>query len=204
MSDFQLNYTDLDGKVTRIFLPMVVGGFAALGYWFLYCLVVYPPSVPAGVVLAAVVLTSLTWLFSWLTLHIAVASWRSGRGTWWLRLSNSGFEVNDRIFRPRRYRWCDIEKFMLVAPSSQIEQAVLAPAVTFADAVPAWDDQPASFRVGFAYAGPHRRSVLRKFFGDFSGRDGTKADGTVMGFWDRPFDEAVRLMNDWRRRHPYS
>jgi hypothetical protein len=48
----------------------------------------------------------------------------------------------------------------------------------------------------------HRRSSSRKLFGDFSGRDGTKADGTVMGYWDRPFDEAVDLMNEWRSRYP--
>jgi hypothetical protein len=31
--------------------------------------------------------------------------------------------------------------------------------------------------------------------------DGTKADGVVMGYWDRPFDEAVDLMNAWLRRN---
>ena len=58
----------------------------------------------------------------------------------------------------------------------------------------------------FGWASPlstgHRRSLSRKLFGDFSGRDGTRADGTVMGYWDRPFDEAVDLMNEWRSRYP--
>ena len=31
--------------------------------------------------------------------------------------------------------------------------------------------------------------------GRWCDRDGTKADGLVMGYWDRPFDEAVDLMN---------
>lgn len=203
MTNYQLNYTKVDGLLTRIFLPMFFGGFAAGAMWFLYLLVVYPPSVPAGIVLAGIVLTTLTWLFTWLAVRVAVTSWRSGRGTWWLRLTSSGFEVNDRIFKPRRYRWREIEKFMLVAPSSQIENAVLAPAVSFSDALRDGVGGP-SFQVGFALAGRHRQPLLRRLFADFSGCDGTKADGTVMGFWDRPFDEAVALMNDWRRRHPDS
>ena len=31
--------------------------------------------------------------------------------------------------------------------------------------------------------------------------DGTRADGLVMGYWDRPFDEAVDLMNEWLARY---
>jgi hypothetical protein len=41
---------------------------------------------------------------------------------------------------------------------------------------------------------PHRPRT------NFRGRDGTRADGIVMGYWDRPFDEAVDLMNEWARR----
>jgi hypothetical protein len=26
-------------------------------------------------------------------------------------------------------------------------------------------------------------------------------DGIVMGYWDRPFDEAVDLMNEWLARY---
>jgi hypothetical protein len=37
--------------------------------------------------------------------------------------------------------------------------------------------------------------------GHMCGRDGTEADGLVMGYWDRPFDEAVDLMNEWLARY---
>jgi hypothetical protein len=202
MSQYQLNYTDVDGRLVRIFLPMLFGAFAAGGLWFLYLLVVYPPSTPLAAAAIGLVLIACIWLFGWLALRVAVISWRSGRGDWWLRLSSSGFEVNDRIRRPRRYEWRDIEKFMLVAPSDQIEHAVLAPSISFAEAVKDGDVQLPVFRVGFALSNRHHRSSSRKIFCDFSGRDGTKADGTVMGYWDRPFDQAVDLMNEWRSRYP--
>ncbi len=202
MTQCQLNYTDMDGRLVRIFLPMFFGAFAAGGLWFLYLLVVHPPPLPLAAAVIGLVLISVTWLFSWLTVRVAVVCWRSGRGHWWLRLSTSGFEVNDRIFRPRRYVWRDIEKFMLVAPSDQIDHAVVAPGVSFAEAARGDGAQPAAFRVGFALSTGHRRSLARKLFADFSGRDGTKADGTVMGYWDRPFDQAVDLMNEWRSRYP--
>jgi hypothetical protein len=35
--------------------------------------------------------------------------------------------------------------------------------------------------------------------GHMCGRDGTEAD--VVGYWDRPFDEAVDLMNEWLARY---
>jgi hypothetical protein len=28
-----------------------------------------------------------------------------------------------------------------------------------------------------------------------------RVDGLVMGYWDRPFDEAVDLMNEWHARY---
>ena len=31
-------------------------------------------------------------------------------------------------------------------------------------------------------------------------RDGTEADGLITGYWDRPFEEAVDLMNAWLTR----
>lgn len=187
MTDMQIDFADVDGLLTRILLPTFFGGFAVWGLWFLYLLAVYPPTVIAGIVFGAVVLTALTWLFGWLALRIAALSWRSGRGGWWLRLSDDGFEVNDRILRPRRYRWCDIETFMLVAPSTVVRNPV--------------DGQTPVLRVGFARTAGHRRPLMRRWFADFSGLDGTKSDGTVMGYWDRPFDEAVDLMNDWLARH---
>ena len=201
MSELRLHYTDVDGRFARIFLPMFFGGFAAAGAWFLFLLVVYPPSAPLGIALAAVVLTAITWLFGWLAVRLAVLAWRSGRGGWWLRLSGSGFEVNDRILRPRRREWRDIDKFMLVAPSGQFDHAVMAPGKTFAEAARNGGDQPAALQVGYSLTPGHRRSLARRLFADFSGRDGTKADGIVMGFWDRPFDEAVDLMNEWLARY---
>ncbi len=201
MSQYQLNYTDVDGRFVRIFLPMFFGAFAAGGLWFLYLLVAYPPSNPLATATIGLVVIAVVWAFGWLAARIGVIAWRSGRGDWWLRLSSNGFEVNDRIFTPRRYGWRDIEKFMLVAPSHQIEHAVLAPSISFAEAVKDGVPPPL-FRVGFALSTGHRRSLSRRLFADFSGRDGMKADGSVMGYWDRPFDEAVDLMNEWRSRYP--
>jgi hypothetical protein len=201
LTEYQLSYTDVDGRFARFFLPMFVGAFAAGGLWFLYLLVVYPPSAPLATAAIGLVLIVITWLSSRLALRLAVLSWRSGRGEWWLRLSSSGFQVNDRILRPRHHEWRDIEKFMLVAPTAEIERAVVAPAISFTEALTDGVQLPA-FRVGFALSTRHRRSLSRRLFADFSGRDGTRADGTVMGYWDRPFDEAVDLMNEWRSRYP--
>jgi hypothetical protein len=202
MTQCQLNYTDVDGRLVRIFLPMFFGAFAAGGLWFLYLLVAYPPSTPLAAAAIGLVLIAGTCLSGRLALRIGAISWRSGRGDWWLRLSSSGFQVNDRILRPRCYEWRDIEKFMLVAPTAEIEHAALAPAISFAEAVKDGGVEHPAFRVGFALSTGHRLSLSRKLFGDFSGRDGTRADGTVMGYWDRPFDEAVDLMNEWRSRYP--
>ena len=48
-----------------------------------------------------------------------VAAWvRGARGAWWLRLSTTGFEVNERLFGPpRRYKWCEIDSFILTGES---------------------------------------------------------------------------------------
>ena len=201
MTEYQLNFTDVDGRLGRIVMSMFSGAFTAAGLWFLYLLVAYPPSMPLAVAAIGIVLVAWIWLSGWLTVRIAVISRRSGRGDWWLRLSGSGFEVNDRILRPRRYQWGDIERFMLVAPSAEIEHAVLAPPISFAEAFKDGVALPV-FRVGFALSTGRQRPLSRKLFADFCGRDGTRADGTVMGYWDRPFDEAVALMNEWRSRYP--
>lgn len=201
MTELRLHYTDVDGLVGRIFLPAFFGAFAAAGVWFLYLLAAYPPSVPAGAALGGIVLVAITWLFGWLAVRLAVMAWRSGRGSWWLHLSSSGFEVNDRIFRPRRCEWRDVDTFMLVSPSGQFEQAVLAPGTTFAEAVRAGDHQPPALQVGYSLSPGHRPSLARRLFADFRGSDGTKANGILMGFWDRPFDEAVELMNEWLARY---
>ena len=53
-----------------------------------------------------------------------VAAWvRSARGAWWLRLSTTGFEVNERLFGPpRRYKWCEIDSFMLTGKARASER----------------------------------------------------------------------------------
>ncbi|RDH74044.1 hypothetical protein DVS77_33715 [Mycolicibacterium moriokaense] len=201
MTEWQLYYRDMDGRVVRICLPLFFGALAAAGLWFLFLLVVHPPSVLAGAVLAAVVLTAVTWLFGWLTLRLATASWRSGRGSWWLRLSSNGFEVNDGIFRPRRYEWRQIGTFMLVAPAGQWGDAVDASDVTFADAFRQGGQAPTAVQVGYTLAHRRSRSIVREMFFNFRGRDGSLADGLVMGFWDRPAEDAVDLLNEWRRRY---
>lgn len=201
MTQCQLNYTDVDGRPLRIFIPLLVGAFAAGPLLLLFRWVTNLPSATLPVALLGLGLIPTTWLMTWLALRLAVLSWRSGRGTWWLRLSDKGFEVNDRLFRPRRYSWREIDKFMLVALSGQVEHAVVAPGVTFTEAAKNDGAQPPSFRVGFSYAPGHRRSLPRALFGGLRGRDGTKADGIVMGYWNRPFDESVDLMNQWLVRY---
>ena len=95
---------------------------------------------------------------------------------------------------------------MLVAPLADTATAVLAPAKTFAEAVKDGDTGHPVLRVGFHYSPPGRRRTLanriwRSISGHMCGRDGTEADGLVMGYWDRPFDEAVDLMNEWLARY---
>ena len=40
-----------------------------------------------------------TWIFGRATVRFAVTGRRGARGDWWLRLSSTGFEVNDRLGR---------------------------------------------------------------------------------------------------------
>jgi len=145
-------------------------------------------------------------MFGWLTVRVAGIGKRSAHGDWWLRLSSRGFEVNDRLGKPRRYEWREIDKFMLVATSAYPEAAVVVPAKTFAEAAKDGDTGHSALRVGFSYSPPGRRRTLanrlwRIMSGPPRDRDGTKADGLVMGYWDRPFNEAVDLMNEWLARH---
>jgi hypothetical protein len=153
-----------------------------------------------------VVLTPGPLVLGYFTVRVAVLGARSARGDWWLRLSRSGFEVNDRLTKPRRYEWHEIDEFMLVATSADPEAAVVAPAKTFAEAAKDGDTGHCALRVGFRYTPPGRRRTLanrlwRIMSGPPRDRDGTKADGLVMGYWDRPFDEAADLMNEWLTRH---
>jgi hypothetical protein len=196
-----LYHTDVDGRFVRVFLPVLFGVFAAGGLWLLFLWVTALPTATAHVVVVGLVLCPGTLLFSWLSVRLTAAAWRSGRGDWWLRLSSKGFEVNDRTFTPRRYEWREIDKFMLVAPSAQVDRAAVAPAKTFAQALKDGGAQSPAFRVGFRCSPGHRRSPATRLFSDVRGRDGTKADGLIIGYWDRPFDEAVDLMNEWLTRY---
>jgi hypothetical protein len=95
---------------------------------------------------------------------------------------------------------------MLVATSEDPAAAVVKPANTFAEAAKDDDTGHSVFRVGFRYTPPGRRRTLanrlwRTMSGPPRDRDGSKADGLVMGYWDRPFNEAVDLMNEWLTRH---
>lgn len=150
---------------------------------------------------AGLVLLPMALLFSWFVLLVAFHSVRKARRAWWLRLTSKGFEVNDRIFRARRFEWREINKFMLVAPAAHVEHAVVVPGKAFAEAFREGGTQSPAFRVGFRSAPGHRRRLTRKLFSGLRGRDGTEVDGLVMGYWDRPFDEAVELMNEWHTRY---
>lgn len=191
-----VHYTDADGRLSRVFMLVVSGMLTAVPLWLIFLGVnqllsfvglgmtdsFVDPNAPWSVVVFVVVLLSPgTCLLGWFTLRVVVIGRRGTRRCWWLRLSSRGFEVNDRLFRPRRYDWRDIDKFMLVAPSAHIADAV-----------------------GFNYSPAHRRSLANKIFraiSDLQDRDGTKADGLIMGYWDRPFDEAADLMNEWLVRY---
>ena len=201
MNELRLHYTDKDGRLVRIFVSLTFGAIAAGTLWPLFPWVVNLSSAPLPVVILGLALMPVAWLLTWLALRLTVLSLRSGRGGWWLRLDSKGFEVNDRLLRPRRYGWREIDKFMLVAPSGQVEHAVVAPGSTFAEAAKNTAAQPSPMSVGFSYAPGHRRAFGVHFSGGLRSRDGTRADGVIMGFWDRPFDEAVDLMNEWLKRY---
>ena len=219
--DLVLHYWKADSRAIRMVLPLLFGVFAVIPLWLLFLcvnqlrilaglgssyfdelqLVIDPPS-PWQVVWCGVALLPVTLLFGWLTLRVGLASYRSVRGSWWLRLSPTGFAVNDRLGRPRRYQWREIDKFMLVAPLAEIHDAVLAPAQTFAEVIRDGTPQRPVLIVGFHCLPPgRRRTLLSKLNGSVYDREGTQADGLVMGYWDRPFDEAVDLMNEWLARY---
>lgn len=201
--EFVLTYTDVDSWFGRIclfalFAWMTAPGSVLAGFCLYNSLLmagvldppgstyVVPQSVGDGVLLTVgfVVGTLYTFYFGRWTVRCAFMCWRSSRGGWWLRLSDRGFEVNDRAGKPRRYQWQEIEKFLLVG---------------------AYDTEEGTFvgQVGFQYAPGHRLTMakrLRQRLAPPRDRDDTKSDGIIMGWWDRPFDDAVDLMNDWLTR----
>jgi len=193
--ELEVRYTDVDGRSARAFFLAVFGTLTAGPLWLLFlCLnqlrilagvgsssfdelqLVIDPASPLLVVWCGVVLLPVTLMFGWPAARLAAMSRRSARGDWWLRLSSDGFVVNDRTFRPRRYDWCEIDKFVLVN----------------------------GVYVCFRFAPERRRRLVNSLWNVMAGlrdSDGTKTDGRVMGYWDCPFDEAVDLMNQWLTRY---
>ena len=179
------------GAVALGLLTIVCGwmAFNALNQLLIFAGLALVPSLEdpsasgPGVAFMFVLFSLGTWVLGWLTAHLVVRSWRIARGGWWLRLSSTGFELNSRLGKPHRYEWREIDKFMLVAQSQH-------------------DDSDVCGLVGFQLTPEHPRTYwhnrIRRMFSD---REGTRADGLIMGYWDRPFDEAVDLMNEWLTRH---
>lgn len=195
-----LPYTKVDGVLACIFVTGLFGGPAVGGllvqYFCVHELLIFAGLLDAsehviadnsvatwstgGWFVALSVLLAVgsivTLSMGSIALRIAALSWRSVRGVWWLRLSSSGFEVNDRPFKRRRYAWREVDKFMLVN----------------------------GVHVCFSFVPGRRRTLGNKFPTIFSGlrdHDGARAHGLIMGYWDRPFDEAVDLMNEWLMRY---
>ena len=120
--------------------------------------------------------------------EVAATGRRGARGDWWLRLSSTGFEVNDRLAKPRRHEWREIDKFLLVASREGFDDGSFR----------------VIHRVGFRYTPERRRRIATKRWTikrPPRDRNGTTADGFVMDYWDRPLDEAVDLMNEWLARY---
>lgn len=206
-SELTLYYSDADGLLGRAALVCLTGLPAAVSLWLLFLCVnqlriiaglapgkfdnlqlVTDPSAPWEVIGAGAALLAIALPLNLLVAWFAVLGWRSARGRWWLRLTSTGFEVNDRPWRPRRYRWSEIDRFALVGLRIQPEREDVPRPTTFTDVVR--DGAPPQIvRVGFRYV-PELRTRPRR-----------QADGYVMGWWDRPFDEAVDLMNEWLARH---
>jgi hypothetical protein len=108
------------------------------------------------------------------TARLLAQSWREIRGDWWLRLSRDGFEVNDRVFTPRRYQWRDIDTFLVT--EGETEEGTLVRHV--------------GFRYKPNYHGPLATRLI--------------SGAAVDGHWDRPDDAAADLMNQWLARHQAS
>jgi hypothetical protein len=216
-------YPAVNGRFGRIFATILLAILTAAPLWLLFLCVnqlrmlaglgssyfndlqlVADPSTPWQVVGCGTALLPVIWILGWFTFMFAVHGIRKARGHWWLRLSSTGFEVNSRVFKPRRYKWREIDEFMLVTVGDHTEAVVPAAAKTFVEAFKDGDSQPSGWIVGYHYSPGHRRTLANKLWRIMSGardRHGTKADGVVMGYWDRPFDEAVDLMNAWLTRY---
>jgi hypothetical protein len=135
-------YPPVNGRFGRIFATVLLGMLTAAFLWLPFLMLnqllivtgfgfipsFQDPSAPWPLVaVLLIILTPCPLMFGWFTARFAVHGKRSARGRWWLRLSSTGFEVNDRLVKPRRIAWCEIDKFMLVAPSAYIDDAAVAP-----------------------------------------------------------------------------
>lgn len=160
----------------------------------------WTPVVGAGLAVLVVALP-LTWLIATVSSHW----WRRIRRAWWLRLSMTGLEVNDRVFGPRRYAWHEIDSFMQVAPGGRVPagpQPQKTYTQAYVEALDAGevDAQPGYVGLRFAPRSGRRRSLRSRLLFHARGADGVRADESVMGYWDRPVNQAVELLEEWRRR----
>jgi hypothetical protein len=179
--ELTLYYSDVDGLLGRAVFVCLTGVPLAFSLLLLFYAVVQHR------IVLSIVLTAIALFFGYVVARFAALGWRSARGGWWLRLTPVGFEANDRVFRPRRYRWSDIDRFVMVGADGQLHTGVVSQAQTVADVLKNGEALH-SVRVGFRFLPEKRRRRRRP------------ADHYVMGWWDRPLDQAVDLMNEWLTR----
>ncbi|ORA35605.1 hypothetical protein [Mycobacterium aquaticum] len=146
--------------------------------------------------------------FVWIATRSLIPWWRITRGTWWLRLSASGLEINDRLGRPQRYRWRDFERFLLVPTPADLNSAELAAQLTFGEKVAQGVEHGGvpvivvGLVPGFQLAPTYHRSIWHKRINRlYRAFNGPTPDGIVMEFWDRPYDQAVEMLNEWLKRY---
>jgi hypothetical protein len=177
---------------------MVVFNWVAIScLWFLFMWVIWPPRTMIPRVLTGVLLFLVSWLFTWMAALATVLLSRSIRGRWWVRLTTTGFAVNDRVLAPRRYGWHEINQFMLVAPANEIGAAIVGPPKTFIERLTGGRGQRPTLRVGFECT-PGHRPLASRLPGGMVSKDGIRAHGLIIGHWgDRHLFEVVDLLNDW-------
>lgn len=205
--ELTLYFSNLDGPVAKAVIVLFTGLPAALALWLLFLSVnqlrimagvapsefnglrlVADPTTPWQVIGAGTAALAVILTCGLLAVRFSLLGWRSTRKQWWLRLSPVGFEINDRIFHPRRFRWAEIDGFWLMGTDGQPLTGPVAQVQTVGDVLRD-GAAPQSGRVTFRVRREDRRWGRRH------------VNKYVMGWWDRPFDEAVDLMNDWLTRH---
>ena len=186
-------------------------GLAAASVWLLIVLWRLPVESGEDAVLAVLLTVLMTPFGALMALGSAVfliQSWRITRGAWWLRLTASGLEINERLGRPRRYQWRDFERFVLVPTSADLDSTELAPQLTYGEKVAQGIKAGGATVVlvglvpGFQLVPTYPRSYSHKRINrQYRTFDGPTPDGFVVEFWDRPFDQAVDLLNEWLTRY---